>query len=250
MTIGVSFVSAARLIYLLQKRVTALLSYSGLEGFLGLMVRFCLLSVMADSVNTEIRAALRDERRVSVAITSIGAAGQGLRVLIGTQTISTDGIEAGASVQAVSAKPREQQAAHLTARELQILRLIAKGLHNRQIAAKIHRSIKTVEKHRQNLHSKLSTHEVAGLTRYALSVGVMDKPQRWTRGLDKSAKRLTPRELEVLKLVAQGSGNKWIASELHRSIKTVDHHRENIMKKLGIHEVAGLTRYAVCLGLM
>jgi DNA-binding NarL/FixJ family response regulator len=211
------------------------------------------------SVNTEIRAALRDEKRVSVIINSVGAAGQGLRVLVGvpgvsahadtrptSNAVSARSLESGG----LSAKVTDQQPPHLTARELQVLRLIAKGLHNRQIAAKIHRSIKTVEKHRQNLHTKLSTHEVAGLTRYALSVGVMDRPQRWARGLARSAKRLTPRELEVLKLVAQGSGNKWIASELHRSIKTVDHHRENIMKKLGIHEVAGLTRYAVCLGLM
>jgi DNA-binding NarL/FixJ family response regulator len=54
----------------------------------------------------------------------------------------------------------------------------------------------------------------------------------------------------VLKLVAQGSGNKWIASELRRSIKTIDHHRENIMKKLGIHEVAGLTLHALAIGLL
>jgi DNA-binding NarL/FixJ family response regulator len=206
---------------------------------------------MAGSVNAEIRAALRDERRVSVAITFIGAAGQGLRVLVGTQTGSLEATASGSTSNGPErSNSPAQKAAHLTSREVQVLRLIAKGLHNRQIASKIHRSIKTVEKHRQNLHSKLSTHEVAGLTRYALAMGVMEKPRRWGRGLGKSAKQLTPRELEVLKLVAQGSGNKWIASELHRSIKTVDHHRENIMKKLGIHEVAGLTRYAISLGLM
>ena len=206
---------------------------------------------MADSVNTEIRAALRDDKRVSVAISSTGTAAQGLRLLIDSRAPAN-----GSAAPAVASSPvpsfleQKQANVHLTARELQVLRLIAKGLHNRQIAAKIHRSIKTVEKHRQNLHNKLSTHEVAGLTRFALAMGMMDKPKRWARGLGKSSRHLTPRELEVLKLVAQGSGNKWIASELQRSIKTVDHHRENIMKKLGIHEVAGLTRYAVCLGLM
>lgn len=206
---------------------------------------------MTCSVDTEIRAALRDESRVSLIVNSTGAAGPGLRVLIGTRVSEGRTHSASQSVGVgPCGKPLEKQAAHLTVRELQVLRLIAKGLHNRQIAAKIRRSIKTVEKHRQNLHSKLSTHEVAGLTRYALSMGVMDKSRGKARGWDKNAKQLTPRELEVLKLVAQGSGNKWIASELHRSIKTVDHHRENIMKKLGIHEVAGLTRYAVCLGLM
>lgn len=212
---------------------------------------------MNDSVNTELRAALRDDRRLSLAIRAAGA-GHGLQVLIGTANVSKDSLPAGVVAKQLPSKPAapvpaetaQPRPAHLTARELQVLKLIVEGLHNRQIAARIHRSIKTVEKHRQNLHAKLSTHEVAGLTRYALSMGLMDRSWRWTRGLGKGAKRLTPRELEVLKLVAQGSGNKWIADELHRSIKTVDHHRENIMKKLGIHEVAGLTRYAFCLGLM
>jgi DNA-binding NarL/FixJ family response regulator len=138
----------------------------------------------------------------------------------------------------------------LTPREIQILRFIAKGLHNRQIAARIHRSIKTVEKHRQSLHTKLSTHEVAGLTRHALAMGLAECSRLSLRRLDRRGKLLTRRELEVLKLVAQGSGNKWIASELNRSIKTVDHHRENIMKKLHLHQVAGLTSYAVSIGLI
>jgi DNA-binding NarL/FixJ family response regulator len=211
---------------------------------------------MAGLVNTEIRAALRDNKRVGVAITSAGAVGSSLKVLIGTTSITRDaeptgpGTRPDANALARLEYSNQAKPAHLTRRELQVLHLIARGLHNRQIAGRIHRSIKTVEKHRQSLHTKLSTHEVAGLTRYALSIGLMDRTRRASRALGKSAKHLTPRELEVLKLVAQGSGNKWIASELHRSIKTVDHHRENIMKKLDIHEVAGLTRYAVLLGLM
>ncbi len=205
---------------------------------------------MAKSVKTEVRAALRDEKRVSVAIAAGGAA-RGIKVLIGA-------LPAGGGTR-ILRKPDQLTRAgerpdgrstHLTAREFQVLRLIAKGLHNREIAARIHRSIKTVEKHRQNLHTKLSTHEVAGLTRQALAMGLMDQLRGSARGLGKAAKQLTPRELEVLKLVAQGSGNKWIASELGRSIKTVDHHRENIMKKLGIHEVASLTRLAFSIGLL
>ncbi len=214
---------------------------------------------MAGTVNTEIRAALRDDKRLGVAISTASPAGQSLKLLIGAvsklsereqNTAQALRSTAESKSPALPFKENQGRAAHLTRRELQVLTLIAKGLHNRQIAARIHRSIKTVEKHRQSLHSKLSTHEVAGLTRYALSMGLMDTHRRRGLGLGKGAKQLTPRELEVLKLVAQGSGNKWIASELHRSIKTVDHHRENIMKKLDIHEVAGLTRYAVCLGLM
>ncbi|HZR18854.1 MAG TPA: LuxR C-terminal-related transcriptional regulator [Verrucomicrobiae bacterium] len=189
--------------------------------------------------NAEIRAALRNQSRVRVAIAT-GVHGKGIKLLIGAPPRRVIG----------QSPVSTQSARRLTGREIQVLRFIAKGLHNRQIAHRIQRSIKTVEKHRQSLHTKLSTHEVAGLTRHALAMGLMGRSPRARRRLDDRAKLLTPRELEVLRLVAQGSGNKWIASELQRSIKTVDHHRENIMKKLGIHEVAGLTSYAVSLGLL
>lgn len=61
----------------------------------------------------------------------------------------------------------------LTAREAQILPLIAEGLANKQIAGELEISIKTVEKHRQNLMAKLDLHDVAGVTRYAISAGVV-----------------------------------------------------------------------------
>ena len=56
---------------------------------------------------------------------------------------------------------------------------------------------------------------------------------------------LTPREREVLQLVAEGATTKEIALNLHVSAKTVDSHREHIMNKLDIHNVAELTKYAV-----
>jgi DNA-binding NarL/FixJ family response regulator len=202
---------------------------------------------MARPHNAEIRAAIRDEKRVRVALASPNVATAGLRLLIRTETGSSGGTN---SVKGTAGTDPNPKRARLTARELQVLRLIAQGLHNRQIASRIHRSIKTVEKHRQNLHVKLSTHEVAGLTRNALAMGLMSHSRRALTGLKRGAKQLTARELEILRLVASGSCNKWIASELHRSIKTVDHHRENIMKKLGIHEVAGLTRHALSIGLL
>jgi DNA-binding NarL/FixJ family response regulator len=57
--------------------------------------------------------------------------------------------------------------------------------------------------------------------------------------------RLSSRELEVLQLIAEGAPNKQVATELSISIKTVEKHRQSIMRKLNIHEVAGLTRYAI-----
>ena len=62
------------------------------------------------------------------------------------------------------------------------------------------------------------------------------------------AARLTPREAEVLQLVAEGKANKQIALHLGISIKTVEKHRQNLMKKLDIHDTAGLTRYAIATG--
>ncbi len=61
---------------------------------------------------------------------------------------------------------------------------------------------------------------------------------------------LTSRESEVLQLIAEGFSNKQIAAELCISIKTVEKHRQQVMNKLNIHDVAGLTRYAISKGLV
>lgn len=60
---------------------------------------------------------------------------------------------------------------------------------------------------------------------------------------------LTSRELEVLQLIAEGRPNKGTAAELGISVKTVEKHREHIMRKLKIHDIAGLTRYAIASGI-
>jgi DNA-binding NarL/FixJ family response regulator len=62
--------------------------------------------------------------------------------------------------------------------------------------------------------------------------------------------RLTSRESEVLQLVAEGSANKQVAAELGISIKTVEKHRQNLMDKLNIHDLATLTRYAISAGVI
>jgi DNA-binding NarL/FixJ family response regulator len=60
---------------------------------------------------------------------------------------------------------------------------------------------------------------------------------------------LTPREREVLQLIAEGYATKEIGTRLHISAKTVASHREHIMAKLNLHSVAGLTKYAVRRGM-
>lgn len=61
---------------------------------------------------------------------------------------------------------------------------------------------------------------------------------------------LTTREREVLIHIADGLSNKEIASQLGVGVRTVETHRERIMKKLGIHSVAGLTKFAISQGLV
>jgi len=63
-------------------------------------------------------------------------------------------------------------------------------------------------------------------------------------------KQLSPREREVLVGIAEGLGNKEIASRLGVSVRTVETHRERIMRKLDIHCIAGLTRFAINEGLI
>jgi len=78
--------------------------------------------------------------------------------------------------------------------------------------------------------------------------------ETWTHlhNPDKIAKslRLSPREREVLQLIAEGRSSKEIAGILNVSVKTVSYHRENIKRKLGVKTIAGLTRNALAAGLL
>jgi DNA-binding NarL/FixJ family response regulator len=66
----------------------------------------------------------------------------------------------------------------------------------------------------------------------------------------KKHNRLSSREVEVLQLIAEGKPNKLVAAELGVSFKTVDKHRQHLMSKLDIHDVSGLTRYAITEGII
>ena len=68
--------------------------------------------------------------------------------------------------------------------------------------------------------------------------------------LKKKADKLTSREIEVLQLIAEGKANKQTAAVLGIGIKTAEKHREHLMRKLDIHDTAGLTRYAVSAGII
>jgi DNA-binding NarL/FixJ family response regulator len=65
----------------------------------------------------------------------------------------------------------------------------------------------------------------------------------------KDSAALSPREREVLQLLAEGTSTKEIALRLHVSVKTVESHRQHMMERLHIHSVAGLTKLAIRQGL-
>jgi two-component system response regulator NreC len=79
---------------------------------------------------------------------------------------------------------------------------------------------------------------------------VKDFIQRAESGEDSVADVLTPREREVLTYIAEGHTNREIAEELVISHKTVDRHRENIMRKLNLHSRVELVKYAIEKGLI
>ncbi len=76
-----------------------------------------------------------------------------------------------------SLKPRLR---HLSSREIEVLQLIAEGKANKETAVELGISVKTVEKHRGNLMIKLKIHDTAGLTRYAISAGIIESSVRLT----------------------------------------------------------------------
>ena len=90
-----------------------------------------------------------------------------------------------------------------------------------------------------------ATHFSPDVARIALNQvvqGVEDK--------DTTLARLTSREREVLLYIAEGFSNKEIASQLGIGVRTVETHRERIMRKLDIHSIAGLTRFAISQGIV
>jgi DNA-binding NarL/FixJ family response regulator len=76
-----------------------------------------------------------------------------------------------------------------------------------------------------------------------------------TGGVQSEVKRpldvpLTEREQEIARLVAAGQMSKEIAARLNLSVRTVEKHRANIMEKIGVREVASLTRWCIQVGLV
>jgi DNA-binding NarL/FixJ family response regulator len=84
----------------------------------------------------------------------------------------------------------------------------------------------------------------------ALDPGVIDRFCAGLKGGKDDLAVLTPRQRQILQLIAEGHGTRQIAERLHVSVKTVETHRAQLMKRLGIRNVAGLVRLAIRTGLI
>lgn len=83
-----------------------------------------------------------------------------------------------------------------------------------------------------------------------ISKHVIQDYLRRVGGGESLLERLTPRQREILQLIAEGMTTKEIAQTLKISVKTVETHRAQLMERLNIHDVAGLVRYALKMGLV
>jgi DNA-binding NarL/FixJ family response regulator len=108
------------------------------------------------------------------------------------------------------------------------------------------------------LLKQTSAHEVvrainevfAGRTWFEKARADENPRKQETAASRKHQEPLSPREAEVLQLVAEGKANKEMAVAMGIAIKTVEKHREHLMRKLDIHDTAGLTRYAIGAGVI
>lgn len=77
-----------------------------------------------------------------------------------------------------------------------------------------------------------------------------DYVRRGGKTQENAAKRISERERQVLHLIVEGAANKEAADTLHISVRTVEKHRQRIMKKLGVHKATELVRFAITKGIV
>jgi DNA-binding NarL/FixJ family response regulator len=198
------------------------------------------------------RAGVRSLLEKLSGVEVVGEAGTGREALRLIQALAPDvvlmdilmpelnGLDATARVAAQSPNTRVIILSMNAAEEyvLQALRAGAAGYLLKSVSpGELDLAIRAVTRGETFLSSAVSKHVIAA---YTERVG----------GKVSSLERLTPRQREVLQLVAEGNTTKEIAKKLTISVKTVEMHRTRVMAALDIHDIAGLVRYAIRTGLI
>ncbi len=98
-------------------------------------------------------------------------------------------------------------------------------------------AVEAVRKHKPYFTHKVSELVLEGYLRSGLSITDVGKSPKLVR--------LSSREREIVQLLAEGKSNKEVASALHISVKTAETHRTNVMRKLDLHSISELVRYAI-----
>jgi DNA-binding NarL/FixJ family response regulator len=111
-------------------------------------------------------------------------------------------------------------------------------------AAELEQAVKTVARGESYLTHEVSQHVIADYRR-RITPG-----EASAHAETPSSEALTSRQREILQLIAEGRTTKEIAALLHRSEKTIEAHRSRLMNQLDIHDLAGLVRYAIRIGLV
>jgi DNA-binding NarL/FixJ family response regulator len=161
-------------------------------------------------------------------------------VLMDIMMPGLNGLDAAARVARVCPRARVVMLSMNTGEDsvLQTLRAGAVGyLVKTADPAELELAIRAVVRGETFLSSAISRHVVA------TCLGRLDRERT-------SLERLAPRQREVLQLIAEGHSTKEIARELGISVKTAEVYRAELMKELDIHDIAGLTRYAVRMGVV
>jgi DNA-binding NarL/FixJ family response regulator len=135
---------------------------------------------------------------------------------------------------------------------------IASGVSVRRLSQAVKRILDTTEQHMARLDRICDEIEPAHDDETIYCPAIADRMRgelerrspSAARAPSSSCAQLSAREIEVLRLIAEGYANKQIAPELGISIKTVEKHRQRMMAKLGLHDTAGVTRFAISAGLV
>jgi DNA-binding NarL/FixJ family response regulator len=195
-------------------------------GFRALLEQLADVTVVADTGDGREALRLVAEHQPDILMTDISMPGlNGLEVL---PRIARD--HPGVRVLVLSMHGSEEYV-------LQALRTGAAGYLLKDAAtAELEVAVKAVARGETYLSPAVSRHVVAGLVQRGSDSGTRDT--------------ITPRQREILQLIAEGKTTKEIARALNISVKTVETHRTQLMERLDIHDIAGLVRYALRMGLV